>query len=205
MGRIDPRQQAFNELVAMKYQLYNGLFLGLPFEDLADTGVQLPLFANACREKLQAGASPAQIVAQFFKERPGKPGHDAQMGVLFKFLQLVERQVVLFDALEDAAFPAVNDIDGPGSLAHFLGRVADQRKQDLLEKELLGYKVRIVLTAHPTQFYPDSILGIITDLSEAIGASDLPHINDLLLQMGKTRFQNRQRPTPLEESKSLIW
>ena len=68
MTRMDPRLQAFNELVAMKYQLYNGLFLGLPFEDLADTGVQLPLFANACREKLQAGKSPAEIVDQFFKE-----------------------------------------------------------------------------------------------------------------------------------------
>jgi phosphoenolpyruvate carboxylase len=203
--RIDPALQAFQELVAMKYQLYNGLFLGLPFEDLADTGVQLPLFANACREKLQAGKSPAEIVAQYFKERPGKPGYEAQVKTLFKFLQLVERQVVLFDALEDAAFPDVNDLEGPGSLGHFLARVADQDKQDLLEKALETYKVRIVLTAHPTQFYPDSILGIITDLSEAIEADKLPAIHELLLQMGKTRFQNRRRPTPLDEAKSLIW
>lgn len=205
MSRVDPALQAFQEQVALKYQLYNGLFLGLPFEDLADTGVQLPLFANACREKLQAGKAPSEIVAQYFKERPGKPGYEAQVKVLFKFLQLVERQVVLFDALEDAAFPAVNDVSGPGSLDHFLARVGDQGKQDLLEKELDGYKVRIVLTAHPTQFYPDSILGIITDLSEAIEADKLPVIHELLLQMGKTRFQNRQRPTPLDEAKSLIW
>ncbi|MBW8886964.1 MAG: phosphoenolpyruvate carboxylase [Fibrobacteres bacterium] len=205
MSRVDPALQAFQEQVALKYQLYNGLFLGLPFEDLADTGVQLPLFANECREKLQAGKSPAEIVAQYFKERPGRPGFEAQVKVLFKFLQLVERQVVLFDALEDAAFPAVNDVTGPGSLDHFLARVVDQGKQDLLGKELDGYKVRIVLTAHPTQFYPDSILGIITDLSEAIEADKLPVIHELLLQMGKTRFQNRQRPTPLDEAKSLIW
>ena len=205
MTRMDPRLQAFNELVAMKYQLYNGLFLGLPFEDLADTGVQLPLFANACREKLQAGKSPAEIVKQFFRERPGKPGFEARMKVLFKFLQLVERQVVLFDALEDAAFSRVNDLEGPGSLSHFLARVREQRKLESLEAGLDGYKIRIVLTAHPTQFYPDSILGIITDLKEAIDGDKLPVINDLLLQMGKTRFQNRQRPTPLEEARSLIW
>ncbi len=205
MTRIDPALQAFQESVAMKYQLYNGLFLGLPFEDLADTGVQLPLFANACREKLQAGRSPAEIVAQYFKERPGKPGYEAQVKTLFKFLQLVERQVVLFDALEDAAFQDLNDLEGTGSLGHFLARVADQGKQGLLEKELDAYKVRIVLTAHPTQFYPDSILGIITDLSGAIAADKLPAIHELLLQMGKTRFQNRQRPTPLDEAKSLIW
>ncbi|MEO7425463.1 MAG: phosphoenolpyruvate carboxylase [Fibrobacteria bacterium] len=205
MTRMDPRLQAFTELVAMKYQLYNGLFLGLPFEDLADTGVQLPLFAKACREKLVAGKSPTEIVEQFFKERPGKTGQEAKVKILFKFLQLVERQVVLFDALEDAAFSAVNDLAGPGSLSHFLGRVRDQHKREELEKELEEYRIRIVLTAHPTQFYPDSILGIITDLNEAIGGNRLPVINDLLLQMGKTRFQNRQRPTPLEEARSLIW
>jgi phosphoenolpyruvate carboxylase len=205
MTRLDPNLKAFQELVAMKYQLYNGLFLGLPFEDLADTGVQLPLFANACREKLQAGKSPAEIVEQFFRERPGKPGFAARVKMLFQFLQLVERQVVLFDALEDAAFPAVNDVEGPGSLSHFLARVQDGRKKDLLEEKLADYKIRIVLTAHPTQFYPDSILGIITDMSEAISGNKLPMLNDLLLQMGKTRFQNRQRPTPLEEARSLIW
>src|SRR5438445_9847877 len=165
MKRVDPHLQAFQELVAMKYQLYNGLFLGLPFEDLADTGVQLPLFANACREKLQAGKSPLEIVGQFFKERPGKIGFEAKVKFLFKFLQLVERQVVLFDALEDAAFSRVNDVEGPGSLTHFLARVQDQRKKELLEDELADYKIRIVLTAHPTQFYPDSILGIITDMN----------------------------------------
>jgi phosphoenolpyruvate carboxylase len=205
MTRINSRLQAFQELVAMKYQIYNGLFLGLPFDDLADTGVQLPLFANACREKLQSGKSPVEIVEQFFRALPRKIGSEAKVKILFKYLQLVERQVVLFDALEDAAFPALNDLDGPGSLTHFLNRVQDLGKQESLAKALTEYKIRIVLTAHPTQFYPDSILGILTDLNEAIGANRLPVINDLLLQMGKTRFQNRQRPTPLEEAHSLIW
>jgi phosphoenolpyruvate carboxylase len=210
MKRVDPRLQAFRERVALKYQLYNGLFLALPFEDLADTGVQLPLFANACREKLQAGKSPARIVEEFFRDRygkkgEGKQGFDARIKVLFKFLQLVERQVVLFDALEDAAFGSLNDLDGRGSLTHLLARVREGGKEEILARELADYRVRIVLTAHPTQFYPDSILGILTDLSEAIAGDRLPQINELLLQMGKTRFQNRQRPTPLEEARSLIW
>jgi len=115
MTRMDPRLQAFNELVAMKYQLYNGLFLGLPFEDLADTGVQLPLFANACREKLQAGKSPLEIVEQFFKERPGKIGFEAKMRFLFKFLQLGGRAGGAFRRLEDAAFSRVNDVEAPAA------------------------------------------------------------------------------------------
>ena len=205
MTRFNPQLQAFNDLVAMKYQIYNGLFLGLPFEDLANTGVQLPLFAKACREKLTAGKSPIEIVDQFFKEMPIKPSADAKIRILFQFLQLVERQVVLFDALEDAAFPAVNQMEGPGSLTRLLANVHDQNKTTLFAETIADYKIRIVLTAHPTQFYPDSVLGILTDLSVAIDEDNLSLINDLLLQMGKTRFQNRQRPTPLEEAQSLIW
>ena len=205
MTRSNLQLQAFKELIAMKYQVYNGLFLGLPFEDLAESGVQLPLFANGCAEKLRSGKSPSEIVEQFFREMPTKQNFQARVKILFKFLQLVERQVVLFDALEDAAFSAVNEIEGQGSLTHFLTRVQEDGKQILLANVLSDYKIRIVLTAHPTQFYPDSILGILTDLNEAIAANELPVINSLLLQMGKTRFQNRQRPTPLEEAKSLIW
>jgi phosphoenolpyruvate carboxylase len=205
MNRPDPRFEAFQELVALKYQLYNGLFLALPFENLPDTGMRLPLFANACREKLQAGKSPSEIVEQFFRERGGKTSHAERLRELFMFLQLVERQVVLFDALEDAAFPAVNDLEGPGSLEHLLARVEERGCHGRLAEVLEDYRVRIVLTAHPTQFYPDSILGIITDLTRAIAADRLHEVNELLLQMGKTRFQNRQRPTPLEEAKSLIW
>ncbi|HLP40637.1 MAG TPA: phosphoenolpyruvate carboxylase [Fibrobacteria bacterium] len=205
MNRPDPQLAAFREKVALKYQLYNGLFLGLPFADLEDTGVELPLFANACREKLQAGRSPTEIVEQFLKERKGKLSAEGRIALLFKFLQLVERQVVLFDALEDAAFTEVNDLSGPGSLAHLLSRTAEDSMRTRLAEVLADYRVRIVLTAHPTQFYPDSILGILTDLSEAIAADRLPAIHELLLQMGRTRFQNRQRPTPLEEARSLIW
>ena len=214
--RADPQLAAFQDLVALKYQLYNGLFLGLPFEDLENTGVELPLFANACRERLQAARSPTEIVEQFFRERAkaaygrgrtkgSRTSGEDRIAVLFKFLQLVERQVVLFDALEDAAFARVNDLGGPGSLDNLLARVQEEGKQELLASILPDYRVRIVLTAHPTQFYPDSILGIITDLSRAVADDDLPAIHELLLQMGKTRFQNRQRPTPLEEARSLIW
>jgi phosphoenolpyruvate carboxylase len=34
---------------------------------------------------------------------------------MFRFIQYIERQIVLFDA-EDAAFPVVNNMEGIGSL-----------------------------------------------------------------------------------------
>ena len=41
-----------------------------------------------------------------------------------------------------------------------------------LEKKLKDFSVRLVLTAHPTQFYPGSVLGIINDLSKALAENN---------------------------------
>lgn len=207
MKRSHDRLKAFNELVALKFQIYNGLFLGLPFQGIADAGVQLPLFTQHCRDRLAAGEHPLRIVEGFFRDlAPGPSEGKALFGFLFKFVQLIERQVVLFDALEDAAFPEVHDMDGPGTLSHLLARVQESQRQEALAKALReGYRARIVLTAHPTQFYPTSILAIMNDLGEAIKHNRLEEINDLLLQMGKTRFANREKPTPLDEARGLTW
>ncbi|MCB0470389.1 MAG: phosphoenolpyruvate carboxylase, partial [Flavobacteriaceae bacterium] len=84
----------------------------------------------------------------------------------------IERQVVLFDAIEDAAFPVVNNMDGIGTLRSLKESTKAENKMDMLKKFLEEFKVRIVLTAHPTQFYPGAVLGIITDLTEAIRDND---------------------------------
>ena len=65
-------------------------------------------------------------------------------------------------------------------------------KKEELKKHLEDFKVRIVLTAHPTQFYPGSVLGIITDLDKAIQNDDLLLIKKLLAQLGKTPFYKKK-------------
>mgnify|MGYP003344053541 FL=1 len=62
-----------------------------------------------------------------------------------------------------------------------------------------------MLTAHPTQFYPGPVLGILTDLEQAIRDSDLQQINLLLHQLGKTKFFKKIKPTPFEEAQTLTW
>jgi phosphoenolpyruvate carboxylase len=82
---------------------------------------------------------------------------------MFRFIQYIERQIVLFD-VEDAAFP-VNNMEGRGSLRDIKEKQRLKgRKQNLLIQKIL---MRTVLTAHPTQFYPGSVLGIINDLTDA--------------------------------------
>ncbi|MFW5776526.1 MAG: phosphoenolpyruvate carboxylase [Spirochaetota bacterium] len=196
---------SFTTEVARKYQLYNGLFLSLPFDNLRSAGIMLPVFTSYCAQELAAGRHPADIVRDFIRER--LPGLDADERVdyLFKFLQLAERQVVLFDALEDAAFPRVHELDGAGSVRDLGARVESAGRTAALRSCLRSFRVRVVLTAHPTQFYPDEVLGIITDLSEALTRGDTNDVYELLLQMGKTRFRNTRKPTPLDEAKSLLW
>ena len=70
---------------------------------------------------------------------------------------------------------------------------------------IADFSLRLVLTAHPTQFYPGSVLSIITDLTTALKTNDITSINELLQQLGKTPFFNKKSPTPVDEALSLAW
>ncbi|MBO3096863.1 phosphoenolpyruvate carboxylase [Gelidibacter pelagius] len=200
-----PKLTRFNQSVLSKYQIYNGIFMTLPFDAVTKTGVLLPLFHETCQKGFSAGDDPTTIVNSFFKKYQARRTPESQINLLFRFIQYIERQVVLFDAIEDAAFPIVNNMDGIGTLRSLKESVSADNKLELLKKYLEEFKVRIVLTAHPTQFYPGSVLGIITDLTEAIKENDLLRINDLLAQLGKTPFFKHEKPTPYDEAVSLIW
>lgn len=191
--------------VALKYQVYNGLFLGLPFPDVHRAGILLPVFVERARALLREGRSPREIVDAFFEDQSIGDDPADRLAILFRFVQLVERQVVLFDALEDAAFSRVIDIDGAGSLNETIARIVQAERLSELAREAEQFRVRVVLTAHPTQFYPSRVLGIITDLASALAENDVPRIYDYLLQLSKTRFGNREKPSPMDEARSLLW
>lgn len=194
---------AFRQLVSLKYHLYNSLFLTLPFDRLKQTGIKLPVFTEMCKQGLAKGERPDVIVQRFMSEILHTDDFDEIKETLFLFLQLVERQVVLFDALEDAAFTETHDLHGSGTLGPFLDTVRDNGNESVLEK-VGSYSARLVLTAHPTQFYPESILNIISDLSRALKKDNLAEVEGLLLQMGMTSFRNPIPPTPLSEAQNLI-
>ena len=200
-----PKLTRFNQNVLSKYQIYNSIFMTLPFDSVTKTGALLPLFHETCKKGFANQEDPTTIVTTFFKKYQDRRSAESQINLLFRFIQYIERQVVLFDAIEDAAFPVVNNMDGIGTLRSLKETVTAENKMDTLRKYLEEFKVRIVLTAHPTQFYPGSVLGIITDLTEAIRENDLLRINDLLAQLGKTPFFKDKKPSPFDEAVSLIW
>ena len=199
----DQIERAFREEVELKYELYNSLFLTLPLDAVQQTGLLLPLLNDACQKGLAEGLSPATIIRNFFAEH--KPGftEEDQVKFLFKVIQYVERQIVLIDALEEAAYKKIHRIG-----KHWQ-RIKDkvQRKslEDQLEKVLESFAIRVVLTAHPTQFYPGKVLAISTDLMDAIKKGDVAYVRDLLQQLGQTPFFRKQKPTAYDEAHALIW
>lgn len=197
--------QQFNNQVGIKFQLYNGLFTALPFHRIENTGILLSLLLSECEEGFNKKMSPDEIIEGFFKKQIGAKTPAERIDMLFRFTQYAERQVVLFDALEDAAFTSVNDTTGAGTLKHLLSEVDSTNKEIELEQKLRDFCVQLVLTAHPTQFYTGSVLGIIHDTTKAVKENNVFNINTYLQQLGKTPFLKKQKPTPYDEAISLIW
>ncbi|NHM07469.1 phosphoenolpyruvate carboxylase [Flavobacterium sp. CYK-4] len=197
--------ERFHQNVLSKYHVYNSVFLTLPFDAIDNTGVLLPLFSEVCEKGFQRQETPIEIVNFFNQKYLDNADEHHKIGLLFRFIQYIERQIVLFDAIEDAAFPIVNNLEGKGSLRDSKETADGQGKAEAFRDFLNEFKVRTVLTAHPTQFYPGSVLGIITDLTAAIRQDDLVKIKELLSQLGKTPFIKKQKPTPFDEAVSLTW
>src|SRR4029078_2101625 len=197
--------QQFKNLVGLKFQLYNSLFTSLPFNRIEKTGILLSLLLTVCEDGYKKRKNPVEIIDEFFTKHTSYTDEKDQLALLFLFVQYSERQVVLFDALEDAAFRYVNDMNGAGTLKQLETNVQQTQKQRELAKKLEDFSIRLVLTAHPTQFYPGAVLGIIHDLSKALFENNTDQINIYLQQLGKTPFFKKQKPTPYDEAISLVW
>jgi phosphoenolpyruvate carboxylase len=195
----------FRRNVSDKYIIYNSLFAALPYSGIANVGALLPIMLQTCEEGYAKTKSPIEIIDYFFKQHTAVETEKEKIDHLFKYVQYMERQVVLFDAIEDAAFTSVNDIEGVGSLKSLIREAGFSGKTQALKNKLKDFKVRIVLTAHPTQFYPANVLGIIHDMGDAIAKNDYHTINQYIQQLGLTPFFNKKQPTPTDEAQTLMW
>jgi phosphoenolpyruvate carboxylase len=204
--KLSQKETAFNNEVVARFELYNSLFLTLPFYQVKDTGILLPFFTAHCEEGVRLQLSPIEIIESFFSKYEQYINEADRFHLLFRFIQYIERQVVLFDAVEDAAFNKLGHAEEGGSLQALLQQAeASKDIQEEIRQSLKKFSLRLVLTAHPTQFYPGSVLAIITDLTEALKKNDINNVHLLLQQLGKTPFFNKSKPTPVDEAVSLAW
>ncbi|WDF67719.1 phosphoenolpyruvate carboxylase [Sphingobacterium oryzagri] len=204
--KISQKQSVFHNEVLTRFDLYKSLFLTLPFQRVKHTGTILPFFSTHCEKGVDEHLTPEDIIESFFGQYEQYVQEEDRIDFLFRIVQYIERQVVLFDAVEDSAFQAVGRNDESGILQGLFQRANEnpELKKDIVNK-LRDFSVRLVLTAHPTQFYPGPVLAIINDLIDALKRNDVPNIQSLLQQLGKTPFINKEKPTPVDEAASLAW
>ncbi len=57
MSRL-PKIERFKNEVESKYQIFNGIFMTLPFDQISNTGGLLPLFHELCVSGYEKGKNP---------------------------------------------------------------------------------------------------------------------------------------------------
>ena len=124
---------------------------------------------------------------------------------MFRMIQYVERQVVLYDSVEDSAFPKLQKYSSSLTIKDYFELVNRTKNWDKVSKKLSTFSARIVLTAHPTQFYTPAILDIIAELRSLIDQDRIYDIDVTLQQLGLTSLINAKKPTPLDEAKNIIY
>ncbi len=196
---------SFEKLVVNKFNLFNSLFLSLPFDKISKTGMMLPQLQDQCISGLENGMQPTEILESFFANQSSLYSTAEQIDFMFRVIQYVERQVVLFDSIEDAAFKTTQKDGNKLSLNDFIHLLESRRRQGEIPQKLVDFSARIVFTAHPTQFYPPAILEIIQQLRDHVNDNDLMKVDLALQQLGMTSFGNQQKPTPFDEAKNIIY
>ncbi len=119
----------YDQIVGSRYHIYNSLFLNLPFRTVARTGTLLPLLQQYCVDGFQNGDSANDILELFFKELVPHANREEQFDLLFSFIQYIERQVALFDSIEDSAFEQINDLNGKGTVPALMLRTKYETRQ----------------------------------------------------------------------------
>nr|WP_299388370.1 phosphoenolpyruvate carboxylase [Allomuricauda sp.] len=199
------RLEEFRKSVTNKFNVYNSLFLSLPYRDIENVGMLIPLLLDQCKEGLKNGKQPQEILETFFNNFVDIKDERQRLDFMFKIIQYVERQVVLYDSVEDSAFPKLQEYTNSLSVKDYFELVNQTKNWDKISKNLSSFSARFVLTAHPTQFYTPAVLDIIAELRKLIDQDKIDDIDMSLQQLGLTSLVNSKKPTPLDEAKNIIY
>lgn len=199
------RLKEFKKSVSNKFNIYNSLFLNLPYQNIENVGMLIPLLLDQCQSGLQSGKNPQDILESFFQNYANIDAEKDRIDFMFRIIQYVERQVVLYDSVEDTAFPKMHEHSNSLTVKDYFHLVEKNKSWDQVAEKLSNFSARIVLTAHPTQFYTPAILDIISELRSLILEDKINDIDVTLQQLGLTSLINAKKPTPLDEAKNIIY
>jgi phosphoenolpyruvate carboxylase len=122
------RLKAFEKEVKKKFDVYNSLFLNLPFRKVSNIGMLIPLLQQCCKQGLDSGRDPLDILDSFFSNHTNITTEEEKIQFMFHVIRYVERQVVLYDSVEDAAFEQLVKLDDHLSLKDSVTLLAGNQK-----------------------------------------------------------------------------
>lgn len=199
------RLEEFKKSVTNKFNIYNSLFLTLPYRHIENVVMLVPLLFDQCEKGLKEGKTPQEILEIFFTNFVDIKDERERLDFMFRIIQYVERQVVLYDSVEDSAFSKLQEYSNSLSIKDYFELVDQSKNWDKIAKKLSTFSARIVLTAHPTQFYTPAVLDIISKMQSLINGDEVNEIDVTLQQLGLTSLINAKKPTPLDEAKNIIY
>ncbi len=195
----------FEKSVKNKFDVYNSLFLNLPFRKIQNIGILVPILHHFSKNGLDEGKEPLEILDAFFESQADIITEEDKIDFMFRVIQYVERQVVLYDSVEDSAYSHMQGLGNQLTFKEFIRVIQNKESNETISEKLSDFSARIVFTAHPTQFYPPSVLHIISKLRRLITENDINGIDLTLQQLGLTSFTNKNKPTPFDEAKNIIY
>ncbi len=199
------KEKEFERSVRNKFNVYNSLFLNLPFRKISNLGMLIPLMQSVFKRDLDARKDPITIMESFFSTHADLHSEDEKFDFMFRVIQYIERQIVLYDSIEDAAFPEILRLEDNLSLKDYINLSDTTHSREKIYDTLSNFSVRIVFTAHPTQFYSYPVLDIITKLRTLVAENDIQGMDLTLQQLGLTSLVNAKKPTPFDEAKNIIY
>jgi len=197
--------QEFDKLVKKRFNLYNSMFLNLPYYNVENLSMLIPLLQHEGKLELEAGISPLNIIDNFVQKHLNKNNEQQNIDFMFRVIQYVERQIVLYDSIEEAAYEKVNKLGNDLSIKDFFHLYENKTSLTDIQAKLSEFSARFVFTAHPTQFYSPAVLEIISNLRKLVNNNKINEIDIILQQLGLTSLLNQEKPSPLDEAKNVIY
>jgi len=200
-----PIEIAYEKSVINKFNVFNSMFLNLPFKQIKKIGMLIPLLSHESRQALAAGKAPLDILETFFEAHTEIYSEEEKIDFMLRVIQYVERQIVLYDSVADAGYCQLLSLGNHMTLKNCIDMAVSRNQTTELIQKISDFSIRIVFTAHPTQFYPRSALDIIARLRALIRENNLDEIDLSLQQLGLTSLMNTEKPTPFDEAKNIIY
>ena len=139
----EARLEKFRQVVETKFQIYNSLFMSLPYDKMTNIGMLLPFLYEESRDGYEAGKSPEEIMEEFFKKHTDAVTEEQKHELLFKIIQYIERQVVLFDSIEDAAFSQLHSESDAGTVLQLHERAIQEHKFKKVQEKLEDFGIEV--------------------------------------------------------------